>query len=256
MDLFGRGYSDSPDLPYDSRLYSTQILLAITSSPLEWTPEGFTLIGYSLGGGVAADFAAHFPNLVKDLVLLAPGGLIRDHHFGWQSKLLYESFLPDWLVHTIVERRLRGPSPIQTKSDPNAQDTDAVINAEIKGNRDPRFESAVLSKTRPGVTVASALQWQVENHRGFVRSFVSSFKYAPIKGQREVWKKLRERERKVLIVAGSTDSIVVAEELREDVMDSIGKEGSDWRVFEGGHEFPITQGEEVANIINATWNCS
>lgn len=68
FDLWGRGYSDSVDLPHDSRLYSTEILLALTSSPLAWTPGGFSLIGYSLGGGIAADFAASSPELVKSLV--------------------------------------------------------------------------------------------------------------------------------------------------------------------------------------------
>jgi len=68
FDLWGRGYSDSVDLPHDSRLYTTEILLAITSSPIAWTPEGFSLIGYSLGGGICADFTAAFPEMVKSLV--------------------------------------------------------------------------------------------------------------------------------------------------------------------------------------------
>lgn len=68
FDLWGRGYSDSVDLPHDDRLYTTEILLALTSSPLAWTPGGFSLIGYSLGGGIAADFASSFPNIVKSLV--------------------------------------------------------------------------------------------------------------------------------------------------------------------------------------------
>jgi len=68
FDLWGRGYSDSVDLPHDSRLYTTEILLAITSSPIAWVPEGFSLIGYSLGGGICADFTAAFPEMVKSLV--------------------------------------------------------------------------------------------------------------------------------------------------------------------------------------------
>ena len=70
FDLWGRGYSDSSDLPHDSRLYSTAILLAITSSSLPWTPSGFSLIGYSLGGGIAVDFTSHFSKMIKSLVCL------------------------------------------------------------------------------------------------------------------------------------------------------------------------------------------
>lgn len=256
MDLFGRGYSDSPDLPHDGRLYSTQILLAVSSSPLAWTPAGFALVGYSLGGGIAVDFAAHFPDLVTDVVLLAPGGLIRSHHFGWQSNLIYAFFVPDWLVHAVVGRRLRGASAVsgKTSNSSTAEETDKVVGAEIKGNRDPRFESAELSKTRPGVTVASAVTWQVEKNEGFVRSFVSSIRFAPIKDQRDTWMKLRGRDRKVLIIAGSKDSIVVAEELKADALDAIGEDGLEWRVVEGGHEFPITYGAEVASIVWEVWN--
>jgi len=90
LDLFGRGYSDGvADLPHDSRLYSSEILIAVTSSSLPWATEGFALVGYSLGGGIVVDFSTAFPSMVSGVVLLAPAGLIRRGHFGWMSRLLY-----------------------------------------------------------------------------------------------------------------------------------------------------------------------
>ncbi|KAJ5459515.1 uncharacterized protein N7458_001067 [Penicillium daleae] len=83
IDLWGRGYSDMlTDLPQDARLFTTQILLALASSPVSWNglgapPHGFDLMGYSLGGGIAANFAANFPGLVRSLILFTPAGLIR-----------------------------------------------------------------------------------------------------------------------------------------------------------------------------------
>jgi pimeloyl-ACP methyl ester carboxylesterase len=94
LDLWGRGYSDSLDLPHDSRLCATEILFAITLSPLAWTPEGCSLIGYSLGGGIVADFASSFPDIVTSLVLLAPTGMIGPYHFGWQARLMYTLSVP------------------------------------------------------------------------------------------------------------------------------------------------------------------
>lgn len=255
MDLFGRGYSDSPDLPHDSRLYSTQVLLAITSSPLAWTPEGFSLVGYSLGGGIAVDVAVAFPKLVTSLVLLAPGGLIRSHHFGWKSRLLYSSWFPEAVREGIVRRRLQGAS-VQSSSSGSEKSGDAAeeaVSAEIKGNRDPDFESAPLSKDRPGVTVASVVQWQVENHEGFVRSFISSIRNASIEGQREKWARLGERKDKTLIVVGFSDSVIVHDELKEDAFGAIGEEKIEWRVIDAGHEFPITKSEEVVAEISAAW---
>ena len=44
FDLFGRGYSENPgDLPHDLRLFTTQILLVLSSSPLSWMK--FSLVG-------------------------------------------------------------------------------------------------------------------------------------------------------------------------------------------------------------------
>jgi len=257
FDLFGRGYSDTPDLPHDTRLYTTQILLALTSSQLDWTTEGFSLVGYSLGGGISAEFASYYPDLVRDLVLLAPSGLIRSYHFGWASRAVYSPLLPTWFVDWIVGRRLRGASNQKSKEQKDERDekveTDKVVNAEIKGNRDPQFESAVLSKSRPGVTVASAVQWQVDNHEGFVKSFVSSIKYSPIENQHETWKKLAEGKGRLVVIAGQTDAIIKCDELREDVVEVAGKERVIWREIEGGHEFPITKGGKVVDLIAEVW---
>jgi pimeloyl-ACP methyl ester carboxylesterase len=66
------------------------------------------MIGYSLGGGIAASFTSYFPNLVESLVLIAPAGLMRSTRIHWTSKLLYGGFLPRKLVEYLVWRRLGG----------------------------------------------------------------------------------------------------------------------------------------------------
>jgi pimeloyl-ACP methyl ester carboxylesterase len=176
--------------PHDSRLYATEILLAITSSPLSWTPEGFSLIGYSLGGGICADFASSFPNLVNGIVLLAPAGLIRPHHFTWKNRLMYSGILPQSLLQSVVRR---------------SQKAEAATSEEFKD------ESPPLSRSRPDVTIGSVVQWQVNNHPGFTYSFVSSLQNASIgltAERRELWKKLGLRKDRVIVVAGSTDLIM------------------------------------------------
>jgi pimeloyl-ACP methyl ester carboxylesterase len=210
LDLWGRGYSDSVvDLPHDSRLYTTQILLAITSSPLAWTPEGFSLIGYSLGGGIVADFASYFPEMVRAVVLLAPAGLLRPQHFSWQSRLLYSGLLPAGLLERLVKSRLRGGSAEGKTQD--AQDPETAVSEEIRGARDAAFGSKPLSRTRPGVSADHAVEWQLDNHAGFVGSFVSSMRYSSIgatRETREAWRRLGLRKDNVLIIVGSTDPIM------------------------------------------------
>ena len=215
LDLWGRGYSDTVDLPHDSRLYSTEILLAITSSPLAWTPGGFSLMGYSMGGGIAADFASSFPDMVKALVLLAPSGMIRPYHFGWQARLMYELSLPTGFVEWIVRRRLKA-GPVHASAQKSTPKTaEAAVNEEIRGASNTTFETAQLSKTRPGITVASAVQWQIKHHQGFVSSFVSSVKHSSVQRTTETlasWRKLGLRDDKVIIIAGSTDPLIIPAE--------------------------------------------
>jgi pimeloyl-ACP methyl ester carboxylesterase len=191
-------------------------MLAITSSPISWTPEGFSIIGYSLGGGIAADFAAYFPDLIQGLALLAPAGLIRPYHFGWQSKILYNDFLPTSVLEYLIGRRLGGGDKKQnsvqkltkTQASSPTADVGNVAAAEAKGMKEVDFHDTALDKRRPNVTVASAVNWQMRFHEGFVRSFVSSIRFASISGNRETWMRLRGLKVPVLVVAGIRDDIM------------------------------------------------
>jgi pimeloyl-ACP methyl ester carboxylesterase len=181
---------------------------------LAWTPEGFSLIGYSLGGGIAADFASYFPNLVKSLVLLAPAGLIRSNHIGWQSRLMYLLELPPGFVGWAIRRRLRAGANDSVKKDA-LKAPEAAIKEEIQGTPNESAEAVQLSKTRPLLTVAAAVKWQLDHHRGFVHSFVSSIQNSSIERTPErliAWGRLGRRKDKVIIIAGAADPIIIPSE--------------------------------------------
>ncbi|KAJ7904194.1 Alpha/Beta hydrolase protein [Mycena leptocephala] len=78
-DLYGRGYSDAPKgTAYDAQLYVTQ--LALLLQHLHWTRT--RVVGFSMGGAIAAAFVAAFPGLVeRDVVLIASAGAsqVRPH---------------------------------------------------------------------------------------------------------------------------------------------------------------------------------
>ncbi len=57
-DLFGRGYSDRPDIDYDGALFERQIIDLIYALDLD-SPIDF--IGLSMGGAVTMRFAANNP---------------------------------------------------------------------------------------------------------------------------------------------------------------------------------------------------
>lgn len=87
-DLIGRGYSDQPaeDLvnngkqnrsPYSTEGHLRQLHDLIAALGLtEKGQTSFHLIGHSMGGAIAAAYAARYPEHVISLVLLAPAGLM------------------------------------------------------------------------------------------------------------------------------------------------------------------------------------
>jgi pimeloyl-ACP methyl ester carboxylesterase len=75
-DLLGHGKSDKPRADYSVAAYANGMrdLLAVLDI------DRVTVIGHSLGGGVAMQFCYQFPQLVDRLVLVAPGGVTKDVH--------------------------------------------------------------------------------------------------------------------------------------------------------------------------------
>ncbi|KIP08356.1 hypothetical protein PHLGIDRAFT_29619 [Phlebiopsis gigantea 11061_1 CR5-6] len=72
--MYGRGYSEAPELPCDANLCTVQLALLLQCVP--WDAVD-TIIGSSTGGAVTAACVAMFPHLVrKNIVLVAAIGLM------------------------------------------------------------------------------------------------------------------------------------------------------------------------------------
>jgi len=264
FDLFGRGYSDAPDpalYPQDSRLWATQIALVLGSSELDW--RTFAIAGYSLGGGIAADYASWFPEAVESVVLIAPAGLLRGERVAWWSKMVYGGFLPTGLVERMVKKRLLGGTPQQQ---PEKTSVGVVEGAEAE--IPVREQGVGLFSGRPPFSVGTSVAWQADAHPGFVASFISSIRKSPISGQQPRWKIMASRldeqrsnpddstaarqglrEGKVLLLLGDEDSVIVADEVAEDAEKAMGKANLHIEVLDGGHDLPIAGVESCAKAI-------
>jgi pimeloyl-ACP methyl ester carboxylesterase len=73
-DLFGRGFSDRPETPYNIDLFTRQ--LGDLLDALHFT-QPVTLVGLSTGGPITTAFTALHPERVKKLVLIDPVGANR-----------------------------------------------------------------------------------------------------------------------------------------------------------------------------------
>ncbi|MFD3811482.1 alpha/beta fold hydrolase [Rhodococcus sp. NPDC058639] len=75
-DLLGHGRSDKPRADYSVAAYANGMrdLLSVLGI------DKVTVVGHSLGGGVAMQFAYQFPGRVERLVLVSSGGVTKDVH--------------------------------------------------------------------------------------------------------------------------------------------------------------------------------
>lgn len=265
-DLFGRGYSDAPaDLPYDDRLYTAQIFVALSSSPLSWTgSSAFHILGFSLGGALAASFATYHANILRSVTLICPGGLVRASTVSRRSRIAYSNggIIPEWLIQLAARKRLR----------PSASHHTAVDIPDGADDADFDFDEVPVARGVPGsAKVGHVVQWQFDGNDGFVPAYVSTIRHSPIYAQHtELWSVLaeelaarRSREQQdrpagletglICLIVAERDPIVIASECIEDARAVLGEDGVDAHTIKGGHEVGISRGREIAGMAMDSW---
>eukprot|EP01117_Protostelium_nocturnum_P017244 TRINITY_DN6996_c0_g1_i1.p1 TRINITY_DN6996_c0_g1~~TRINITY_DN6996_c0_g1_i1.p1 ORF type:complete len:359 (+),score=95.22 TRINITY_DN6996_c0_g1_i1:106-1182(+) len=185
FDLWGRGWSDSPHIPHDEGLFLNGITMIM--SQLNW--HNATVLGYSLGGGIAVSFAHHFPQLVNRLILVAPAGLLPKKSMGVFARLAIDGHFPEAILTMVMGRvqskKIKENSGSQTQKEINYED---LRNKNV----DP--------------DIANVIAWQSQTHPGFARSFASSFRHGPIFDRHELWDSVGKSFKKpILLVWGTED---------------------------------------------------
>ncbi|RDL31025.1 putative Alpha hydrolase [Venustampulla echinocandica] len=261
-DLFGRGYSDAPnDLAYDARLYTTQILLVLSSSPLSWTgTSAFHIIGFSLGGSIAVAFAAYHATMVRSMTLVCPGGLIRTSHISTRNRFLYSSsrIIPEWLRLKLFRDSLEPRNGAPCADVPEEYD-------EVDWN----FDEVPIAVDRPDISIGDVIRWQLAANAGFVHSYLSTLRSALVYRRHDTtWKVLADELAyrramdappglgggKVCLIVAQKDAIVVGDECEQDAMEILGMEAVETYVLSGGHEIAISRGKDVALMAIEFWN--
>ena len=98
-DLLGHGESAAPRGDYSLGAHASGARDLVTALG----HDRVTVVGHSLGGGIAMQFAYQFPERTERLVLVSSGGLGREVHF-----LLRAASLPgaDYVLPALTSRRL------------------------------------------------------------------------------------------------------------------------------------------------------
>ncbi|MGC9395884.1 MAG: alpha/beta fold hydrolase [Anaerolineae bacterium] len=151
-DLFGRGYSDRPDLTYNQALFDRQLGELLDAL-------GFTapvnLVGLSMGGAIAVGFTAQHPERVRKLALLAPAGFPTPaSRTFW---MLRPPGLGEWLFDLFGEKLIVGGLAKDFRAPEKVQELEAQYRVQMQYQG---FKRALLSTLQHGPigTMADAYQ--------------------------------------------------------------------------------------------------
>lgn len=175
-DLYGRGYSDAPQVTYDTTLHTTQ--LALLMQHVKW--DNAFIVGVSMGGGVAAAFSAHFPHLVNGKVaLIASAGIVESGDISRTAK-----FMSTPLVQTVsalppFQHYMRLLANTSKSSEPCETNPIQEI-IRLQTAHLPHYNAAVASSLRDG----------------------------PIRGLHFAFQSLGRSSNQVLLIHGTSDKIV------------------------------------------------
>jgi pimeloyl-ACP methyl ester carboxylesterase len=177
IDLPGFGASERPDARYDLPFFRA-VLAAVAHQSL---PERFALAGHSLGGMIAADFAATYAGTVSKLALIAPAGfapvpslVVRALGSGLVKRLFMQK-----PATSFVERTLRNSVADPAHLDP------AVVAQAVAYAGDPlvrRAFAGVYGGAMQAMRDLPALHQHFAQYRGLV--FVGwgrADRYIPVK---------------------------------------------------------------------------
>ncbi|WP_114937179.1 alpha/beta fold hydrolase [Mucilaginibacter endophyticus] len=122
-DMYGRGYSDRPNVTYNQELYNTQLLELIKE--LKLTGK-INLAGVSFGGAVVTSFTCSHPELINKVILVDPvyeqkkptapqyftlynEAVNSDERANGQtSDFLYPKVHPEWVKRYLPQMRYKG----------------------------------------------------------------------------------------------------------------------------------------------------
>lgn len=176
-DLYGRGYSDRPQIAYDRGLFRRQLKELIDE--LKISGE-INLLALSMGAVVAADFAAHFPEKIARLSLIAPAA------FDISPPLVFRALLIPGLGEMLLGAlgRLGSRDILQAMLTDFYQPSQAALDAFI-----PPY--------------LAQMQYQ-----GFKRALLSSIRNGMLAEDLELYKRLARQAFPIQLIWGEHDQTV------------------------------------------------
>lgn len=209
-DLYGRGYSDRPDLTYNLDLFVFQ--LDELWKALELVGPAH-LVGLSMGGPIAARFAARYPDRVRTLSLIAPEAGqttwkdIFPLNLPGVGELLMVGFLEPVLLPSLQEKDFYSPDQF------------------------PDWEERYREQIQ---------------YRGFGRALLSTVRQLPALDPEEEYQKMSALEIPVLLIWGREDQTFSRSDM-EGVIDVLPE--ADFQIIPDAGHLPHLERSELVNPL-------
>lgn len=171
-DLIGRGYSSCRNQNHTPWAFVSQLAELVLALGLSHRKAH--IVGISLGGGIASEYATYFPDRVASLTLIASVGLpmTSSAHVLFKIPLLPEVLLRCALWSTVL----------------------AGLEQEWADDSDPKLHKMI-----------SIYRDRVVHEPALARSLLSTARHFPLESQHETFKKVGAAQYPVLLVWGDDD---------------------------------------------------
>ena len=208
FDHFGRGWSDRPDVTNDDDLFDRQIVDLLDALNIRGK---VCLVGSSMGGIVAANFADRHPERVERLVLIDPAGMM-------PRPRLPKSLLLMPIIGELVMRLTSDDTLAANMADDLLY---PHLSPEYVGNYKPQMKIP-----------------------GFKRAILSTYRCGLLFDRRAVYERLGRTGLPILLVWGDHDNVIPLNVGRE-ILKLLPK--ARWRVIEETGHVPHY---EVPGVVN------
>jgi len=146
FDLYGRGWSDSPDVKYNNELFVSQLTNLLFALKIE---KKFDLIGISMGSFIVSNFEILFPERINKLVLLSPAGVRLQRSFKhYLSTIPYVSEMALFFGHMQLLANQVSNSFMEKDHSKNKLISEAMNMMKKYKDESLGFHRSLLSTTR------------------------------------------------------------------------------------------------------------
>jgi pimeloyl-ACP methyl ester carboxylesterase len=214
-DHYGRGFSDRPSTKYSLDFYVSTLEELVLNLKIE---NEINIVGYSMGGPIAAEFASLNSEKIKTLSLIAPAGYISEP--SWHLKALTYPILGDYIF-----RAFPGVFKSISASETDYSDDPKSINEE-------EFSELFVKQTL---------------FKGFTDSLLSTIRNFDMSDSSKIYKKIGNLEIDSLVIWGALDKVVPVsgyDKLKQDIPLIFFK-----KIEEGTHDITYRQPSQVGTYL-------